>query len=133
MNPSEARDSQVMHDLLSSEESGFRDAGTVMRFLAAYFSLLPGRKILTGSARMQERPIGPLVEALRSIGAKIKYLVNEGYPPIQILGGNLYSGELYLDGKQSSQFASALILIAPYIPGGLTLHIAKGSGFQELY
>jgi 3-phosphoshikimate 1-carboxyvinyltransferase len=127
LNPSDARDSQVMHDLLLSEEKllDAEDAGTVMRFLAAYFSLSPGEKILTGSARMKERPIGPLVEALRSIGAKIKYLGNEGYPPIQILGGNLYGGELYLDGKQSSQFASALILIAPYIPGGLTLHIAK--------
>ncbi|MBK6572396.1 MAG: 3-phosphoshikimate 1-carboxyvinyltransferase [Saprospiraceae bacterium] len=127
LNPSEAQDSQIMVDLIQSKESilNVGDAGTVMRFLAAYFTLIPGERILTGSARMLQRPIGPLVDALRSLGGTISYLGEEGFPPIKIKGGALQGGELLLEGKQSSQFASALILIASSLPGGLTLQIPK--------
>ena len=101
LNPSEAQDSQIMVDLIQSKESilNVGDAGTVMRFLAAYFTLIPGERILTGSARMLQRPIGPLVDALRSLGGTISYLGEEGFPPITIKGGALQGGELLLEGK----------------------------------
>jgi 3-phosphoshikimate 1-carboxyvinyltransferase len=97
------------------------NAGTVMRFLTAYLTLIPGKWILTGSDRMKQRPIGVLVEAMRSLGADIEYLGKLGYPPLMIKGKHLKGGEIKVDAGISSQFISALLLIAPILPGGLSI------------
>lgn len=96
-------------------------AGTTMRFLTAYFSTLPGTRVLTGTERMKKRPISILVDALRQLGAKIDYLEEEGYPPLQIEGAPLRGGEVELDGSVSSQFVSALLMIAPVLHNGLVI------------
>jgi len=96
-------------------------AGTTMRFLTAYFSTKKGTFILTGSDRMKKRPIGILVDALRGLGAEIEYLENEGFPPLKILGKPLRGGEVVIDGSVSSQFVSALLLIAPELQTGLVI------------
>ena len=99
-------------------------AGTSMRFLTAYYSTLENQeKTLTGSSRMQERPIGILVDALRQLGADIKYLKNEGYPPLLIKGKRLTASEVSLSANISSQFITALMLIAPSLPYGLCLQL----------
>jgi 3-phosphoshikimate 1-carboxyvinyltransferase len=100
------------------------NAGTVMRFLTAYLSMIPGKWILTGSERMKERPIGILVDCLKSMGAQIDYLSKLGYPPLMIHGKNIRGREIIVDPGISSQFVSALILIGPKLPGGLTLHLS---------
>lgn len=102
-------------------------AGTAMRFLTAYLSTIQEEFLLTGSSRMQERPIGILVDALRSIGADISYTKNEGYPPLHIKGGlKASSAEVFIKGNVSSQYLSALLIIASSLPDGLTLHIEGG-------
>ena len=99
-------------------------AGTSMRFLTAYYSSLENQeKTLTGSPRMQERPIGILVDALRQLGADISYLKNEGYPPLLIKGKRLTDSEVHLSANISSQYITALMLIAPSLPHGLCLHL----------
>ncbi len=99
-------------------------AGTAMRFLTAYYSLQEGEVVLTGSARMKQRPIGILVNALRSLGAKIEYLEKEGYPPINIQGPfRQESDKVSIQGNISSQYISALLLIAPRLENGLELII----------
>ena len=99
-------------------------AGTSMRFLTAYYSTLENQeKTLTGSSRMQERPIGILVDALRQLGADIIYLKNEGYPPLLIKGKRLTAREVSLSANISSQFITALMLIAPSLPYGLCLQL----------
>lgn len=99
-------------------------AGTAMRFLAAYLSLQNGKFILTGSARMKERPIGILVEALKSIGANIEYTEQDGFPPLQITGSfTQESDTVSIKGNVSSQYLSALLLVASALPKGLTLRI----------
>ncbi|MGN6398264.1 MAG: 3-phosphoshikimate 1-carboxyvinyltransferase [Mucilaginibacter sp.] len=99
-------------------------AGTAMRFLTAYFTLRDEEVILTGSARMKQRPIGILVDALREIGAQIDYVENEGFPPIHIKGGLVQeSNKVSVKGDISSQYITALLLIAPRLPLGLELHI----------
>ena len=99
-------------------------AGTSMRFLTAYYSSLENQeKTLTGSPRMQERPIGILVDALRQLGADISYLKNEGYPPLLIKGKRLTASEVRLSANISSQYITALMLIAPTLPRGLCLHL----------
>ena len=101
------------------------DAGTTFRFLTAYLACRPGTQVLTGSARMRERPIGPLVLALRELGADIQFLEKEGYPPLQI--GEMRAAEgggratVRVPADTSSQFLSALLLVGPYLPGGLEL------------
>jgi 3-phosphoshikimate 1-carboxyvinyltransferase len=100
------------------------NAGTVMRFLTAYLSMVPGKWILTGSERMKHRPIGILVDGLKSMGARIDYLSKLGYPPVMIHGANLKGREIIVDPGISSQFVSALMMIGPKIPGGLTLHLS---------
>ena len=100
------------------------DAGTTMRFLTAYFSVSGKNKILTGTARMKERPISPLVNALRHIGAEIDYLEKEGYPPIEIKGFNgQKNNRVKVPGNLSSQFISALMMIGPALPNGLTIEL----------
>ena len=98
-------------------------AGTAMRFLTAYLSVTPGCRILTGTARMQQRPIRILVDALRSLGAQIEYVGQEGYPPLRITGDKLNGSEVTISGGVSSQYISALLMIGAVLPTGLTLHL----------
>lgn len=96
-------------------------AGTSMRFLSAYFASVPGVFTLTGSNRMKKRPIGILVKALEELGADIEYPEKEGFPPLKIFGGTLKGGEIEMDGSVSSQFISALLMIAPTMHNGLVI------------
>ena len=98
-------------------------AGTAMRFLTAYLSVTPGCRILTGTARMQQRPIRILVDALRSLGAQIEYVGQEGYPPLRITGDKLNGSEVTMSGGVSSQYISALLMIGAVLPAGLTLYL----------
>jgi len=99
-------------------------AGTAMRFLTAYFTLQDEEVILTGSERMKQRPIGILVEALRKLGAEIEYVENEGFPPIKLKGSlKQLSNKVSIKGNISSQYITALLLIAARLPFGLELHI----------
>jgi 3-phosphoshikimate 1-carboxyvinyltransferase len=101
------------------------DSGTVMRFLTALCCLIPGEIILEGSARMHQRPIKGLVDALQSLGAQITYLGEDGYPPLKIKGGNLIGGKVEIDGSQSSQFISALLMISPFLKSDLEIILKK--------
>jgi len=124
-NLSDSDDTQVMEKIFSSNTNYFDigHAGTAMRFLTAFLSMIVGEWTLTGSARMKERPIGILVDALNKLGAKIEYLENEGFPPLKIFGSHLKGGIIELDGSVSSQYISALLMIAPSIEDGLTLRL----------
>lgn len=123
-NLSDANDTQLMLKRVSSPDITIdvEDAGTTMRFLTAYFSATNQHKIITGTERMKERPIGILVDALRSLGAAIEYLEKQGYPPLEI---KQFSGQktdsLRIRGDVSSQFISALMMVAPTLPRGLSL------------
>ncbi|RYE07827.1 MAG: 3-phosphoshikimate 1-carboxyvinyltransferase [Sphingobacteriaceae bacterium] len=111
---------------LPAREINIGPAGTAMRFLTAFFTLQKQHQvILTGSERMKQRPIGVLVDALRSLGAEISYVENEGFPPIQITGGfEQKSAEIVIKGDISSQYITALLLIASQLPLGLNLHLS---------
>lgn len=128
---SEANDTRLMRELIGSESPliDVQDAGTTMRFLTAYFAVTGMRKTLTGTPRMQERPIGILVDALRALGAVIHYRKREGYPPLETAG---FSGQkadrLSIRGDVSSQFISAVLMIAPSLPQGLTLELTGRVG-----
>lgn len=102
-----------------------RNAGTVMRFLAPVLALTPGYFLLTGSSRMKQRPIGPLVEALRDLGADIEYADRNGFPPLLIKGRHLSSKSVTIDASVSSQFVSGLMLVAPTLPDGLVIEFVK--------
>ena len=98
-------------------------AGTAMRFLTAYFATREGREVvIDGTERMRQRPIGVLVDALRQLGADIEYVEAEGYPPLKITGTRLHGGALTVSGSVSSQYITAILLIAPVI-GGIALTI----------
>jgi 3-phosphoshikimate 1-carboxyvinyltransferase len=100
-------------------------AGTAMRFLTGYFASQEGKEVtLTGSQRMTERPVKVLVEALRSLGADIVYMENEGYPPLKIKGKKLIKNKVSLPANISSQYISSLLLIAPSLENGLELELA---------
>ncbi|HAQ19942.1 MAG TPA: 3-phosphoshikimate 1-carboxyvinyltransferase [Prolixibacteraceae bacterium] len=124
-NLSDSDDTQVMEKVFNSNSNHFDigHAGTAMRFLTAYLSQIVGEWTLTGSERMKQRPIGILVDALNKLGAKIEYLENEGFPPLKIYGSHLKGCVLELDGSVSSQYISALLMIAPTIENGLTLRL----------
>ena len=126
-NLSDSDDTRVMKQVLNSNTDKFDigHAGTAMRFLTAFLSKIVGKWEITGSERMQQRPIKILVDALNSLGGKIEYIHNEGYPPLCIYGSNLKGGELELDGSISSQYISALLMIAPTIENGLTLTLTN--------
>ncbi|MBR3114666.1 MAG: 3-phosphoshikimate 1-carboxyvinyltransferase, partial [Bacteroidaceae bacterium] len=99
-------------------------AGTAMRFLTAYFATTESQDvIITGTERMRHRPIGVLVDALRSMGANISYDGEDGYPPLHIKGRQLEGGAISLPGNVSSQYISALLMVAPTMQKGLTLSI----------
>jgi 3-phosphoshikimate 1-carboxyvinyltransferase len=135
-NLSDAHDTQLMGRLLAAAPSSTtlnaEDAGTVMRFLTAYLTVTNWRGQLTGTARMQERPIAVLVDALRQAGATISYLNNEGYPPLELAGFNAGEAvgptELSVRGDISSQYISALLMVGPYLPGGLRLRLTGHIG-----
>jgi 3-phosphoshikimate 1-carboxyvinyltransferase len=125
-NLSTARDTQTMIRLLKSEDAvaDVLDAGTTMRFLTAYFAVTNQSKTMTGTPRMCERPIGILVDALRSIGCEIDYLGKEGYPPTQLKGfSEQKDNEISIRGDVSSQYISALLMISPMLPIGLTINL----------
>ncbi|MBI9059536.1 MAG: 3-phosphoshikimate 1-carboxyvinyltransferase [Labilibaculum sp.] len=124
-NLSDCDDSKAMQNILFSNTNSFDvgHAGTTMRFLTAYLSKIVGEWTLTGSHRMQERPIGVLVDALNSIGGQITYLEKEGYPPLKIFGSNLTGEEVSLKGDTSSQYITALLLIAPTLVNGLKIKL----------
>ena len=131
-NLSTARDTQTMIRLLADANAttaDVLDAGTTMRFLTAYFALTNQTKTMTGTPRMCERPIGLLVDALRTLGAEITYLGREGYPPLQTAGFQSTGvSELSIRGDVSSQYISALAMLAPYLPTGLTLRLTGTLG-----
>jgi len=123
-NTSNSDDSEVMQKALSGNEEivDIHHAGTAMRFLTAYFAVNEGREVvLTGSQRMTERPIKVLVEALVQLGAKITYEKEEGYPPIRIKGQKITAHKVSIPANVSSQYISALLLIAPKLENGIEL------------
>lgn len=125
-NLSNSDDSVLMQKALRAKDNivDIHHAGTAMRFLTAYFSIQKGREVkLTGSSRMKERPIKILVDELRSLGAEIMYLENEGFPPLKIEGAKLIKNEVTLNANVSSQYISALLLIASKLEHGLKLNL----------
>ncbi len=126
---------RIIEELKTHENGNVYDvgpAGTSMRFLSALLSSIPGVYHLTGSDRMKQRPIGILVKALEGIGADIEYTEQEGFPPLKIFGGPLQGGEIEVDGSVSSQFVSALLMIAPTMHNGLVIHF-KGTIVSRPY
>ena len=126
-NSSTSKDSELMQALLASD-SDMLDAGaagTTFRFLTAYYAIQDGSQSLTGTKRMKERPVGVLVDALNKLGADIEYLEKEGYPPLKINTPKKLGkiAELTIPADTSSQYISALLMIAPTLPNGLTLHL----------
>lgn len=124
-NLSDCDDTRVMIDAFKNGSNliDVKAAGTSMRFLTAYLAHKPGEWIITGTERMKERPINILVDALTSLGARIEYLGKMGCPPLKIKGSALDGGTIYLSGEVSSQFISALLMIAPVMTKGLTIHL----------
>ncbi|MBW3467304.1 3-phosphoshikimate 1-carboxyvinyltransferase [Arthrospiribacter ruber] len=125
-NLAEARDTQTMIRLLKENPPVFDvlDAGTTMRFLTAYAAVTDQNKVLTGTARMCERPIGILVEALRELGAEIHYMNVEGFPPLAVHGlKDQITNKVKIRGDVSSQYISALLMIGPVLPLGIELEL----------
>lgn len=136
-NLATAQDTQTLQEILLADKEKLNTknspeltydvgpAGTTMRFLTAYFSAIPGTRILTGSDRMKQRPIKTLVNALKKLGATIYYLEEEGYPPLRIEGKLLNGGEIEMEGNISSQFISALLLASPAFKNGLVINFKQ--------
>ncbi|MEI7662211.1 MAG: 3-phosphoshikimate 1-carboxyvinyltransferase [Bacteroidota bacterium] len=141
-NLSDADDTLLLQKLIATVMAGSNKnrvveldaamAGTVMRFVTAWLSMKPGKWVLTGSDRMKQRPIGILVEALNHLGASIDYLAKPGYPPLLIRGADLTGHELVIDPGVSSQFTTAILLIAPFLPNGLIINF-KGKTVSTPY
>jgi len=135
-NLSEANDTVLMARLLNEAATtdllDAQDAGTVMRFMTAYLAVTGWRGTLTGAARMKQRPIAILVDALRALGSDITYAEQEGYPPLifggQPLAARTEPAELAVRGDISSQYISALLMVAPMLPGGLRLRLTGEIG-----
>jgi 3-phosphoshikimate 1-carboxyvinyltransferase len=129
INISHAEDTRVLAQALEMIRNSnlatldIGQAGTDMRFLTALLSVREGTWILTGSERMKERPVGPLVDCLRTLGADITYIEKEGFPPLRINGKKLTGGEVSIKAGVSSQFISALLLISPLLEKGLVVHL----------
>lgn len=124
-NLSDCDDTEVIIDALRymPDEINIKAAGTAMRFMTAFLSVMRGTHTITGTERMKHRPIGILVDALRSLGAKIDYAGEEGYPPLRITGKRLEGGTLEIAGNVSSQYISALLMIGPILKNGLELRL----------
>lgn len=122
-NLADCDDTNVLVSALDSNSTTFDigAAGTTMRFLTAFLSKTVGEWVITGSERMKQRPIKLLVDALNGLGARIEYLENVGYPPLKIVGSALVGGEIHLKGNVSSQYISALMMIAPCMLNGLKI------------
>ena len=134
-NKSESHDSVVLENALKSS-SNIKDinhAGTSMRFLTAFYSILEDKEIIIkGSKRMHERPIYPLIDSLKLIGADISYLEKDGFPPIRIKGKKLNFKKVQISSNVSSQFVSAILLVAPKLNGGLVIEL-KGELISKPY
>ncbi|WP_196895276.1 3-phosphoshikimate 1-carboxyvinyltransferase [Aureivirga marina] len=127
-NLSNSDDTKLLKKALKSKEEviNIGHAGTAMRFLTAFFASRENSdKVLTGSKRMQERPIGILVDALRNLGVEISYEKEEGFPPIRIKGKKIEKREVAIQGNVSSQYISALLLIAPSLENGLKINFTS--------
>ena len=124
-NLSDCDDTEVIIEALKymPDEINIKAAGTAMRFMSAYPSVMRGTHILTGTDRMKHRPIAILVDALRRLGAQIEYVGEEGFPPLKITGKKLEGGQLEIPGNVSSQYISALLMIGPMLKEGLTLQL----------
>ena len=125
-NISNSNDTHVLLNALNNLDSEIIDihnCGTAMRFLTALLSNLPGARILTGDKRMQERPIKFLVDALKQLGADIEYINKDGFPPLKINGKKLTGDKIKIDSSVSSQFISALIMIAPLVESDLDIEL----------
>ena len=140
-NLSDSNDTKVLNEALASIDSMPRtvpcwndmhtkasfidiaDCGTAARFMATYLACHPGDWLLTGTERMRQRPMAPLVDALRSLGSDIQYVENEGCIPLQIKGKPVAGGKISVDMTQSSQFASSLVLAAPMFSQGLEMEL----------
>ena len=124
-NLSDCDDTEVIIDALRymPDEINIKAAGTAMRFMSAYLSVMRGTHIITGTDRMKHRPIAILVDALRRLGAQIEYVGEEGFPPLKITGKKLAGGFLEIPGNVSSQYISALLMIGPMLEEGLTLQL----------
>jgi len=133
-NLAEAHDTKLLHQLLHSNQTVLdaEDAGTAFRFLTGYLAFKEGEWALTGNERMQQRPIGGLVNALRNLGAEISYLKKENFPPLKISGGKLTGDQVLVSAGISSQFVSALLMIAPLMKNGLTIEL-EGKIVSEPY
>lgn len=135
---SDADDTQLLQRALKIFREGklneinIGDAGTDMRFLTAFLSLQHGEWTLTGSARMKERPIAPLVNALKQLGANLSYAEKEGFPPLRIKGQELNGGNIAINSDISSQFVSALLISAPLFKNGLEIELL-GSTVSKPY
>lgn len=129
-NLSDCDDTNLMVEALSSNSRDFNvgAAGTTMRFLTAFLSKVVGEWTITGTERMKNRPIKVLVDALNALGARIEYMEKEGYPPLRIFGSALQGGEISLPGNVSSQYISAILMIAPLTEQGVTLHLEGNIG-----
>ena len=134
-NKSKSEDSIVLENALKSS-SNIKDinhAGTAMRFLTAFYTILEDKEIIIkGSKRMHERPIYPLIDCLKLIGADISYLEKDGFPPIKIKGKKLNFKKVEISSNISSQFISAILLVAPKLVGGLVIEL-KGELISKPY
>lgn len=134
-NVADCDDTKAMRSALTSSDTivNIGAAGTAMRFLTAFYAVAEGKTItINGSERMRKRPIAPLVDALRSLGADIGYGGNEGFPPLTIKGKKLSGGEVAIDSSVSSQYISALMMIAPTMENGLAITLS-GSTISQPY
>ncbi|MDR1879678.1 MAG: 3-phosphoshikimate 1-carboxyvinyltransferase [Tannerellaceae bacterium] len=124
-NLSDSDDTRVMIEALNSGGADFniKAAGTAMRFLTAFLANCEGEWTITGTERMRNRPIQPLVDALTALGARIEYIEKRGFPPLRIFGRPLPGGEVSLPGNISSQYISALLMIAPTMKNGLAIRL----------
>ncbi|MCA0429003.1 MAG: 3-phosphoshikimate 1-carboxyvinyltransferase [Bacteroidetes bacterium] len=129
INESNSEDSELLKKALfdintyNSKKINVNHAGTDMRFLTAYLACTEGEWILTGSDSLKKRPIKDLVDCLKSLGAQISYLEKEGFPPLQIIGKKLEGGNISIKGNISSQYISAILLVAPYLNNKLSICI----------
>lgn len=127
-NKSNSQDTALLEEALASDSEiiDIHHAGTAMRFLTSYFAIQEGKTtILTGSERMKQRPIQPLVDALRDLGAEIEYLENEGYPPLKIIGKKLTQNSVNIPAHISSQFITSLMLIGTTLENGLNINLIE--------
>ena len=124
-NLSDCDDTNLMVNALQADGQDFNvgAAGTTMRFLTAFLAKRSGEWTITGTERMKNRPIKVLVEALNALGAHITYMEKEGFPPLRISGAALPGGEISLPGHVSSQYISAILMVAPLMEQGVTLHL----------